>query len=267
MLVPQRGSLRGPSVRCTVFHVAFEVKELHEQTLLRLNYCSHFIVCFAVTSMRIMWKGNEFILYSIPITYILNDSLVISVTCAWIDSKWMFCMIQFLLDSLVNKIVYSSWDGQGIGASTQFRRLFHARHRMERRPLCKDCFRAVAGLGHVQTSSGIEKRHVFMIITFDLMVFTVTVTYIRLQLRRLCDLPCCVFQLQDPGETRVQSDLPENHISGMALLSRILWGGLPGGWGSIFPYNPKFTEALLHLKVWDVDVVQWSSTLGISLFL
>ncbi|RXN39239.1 hypothetical protein ROHU_000375 [Labeo rohita] len=68
---------------------------------------------------------------------------------------------------------------------------------MGQRLLCSVCFRVADGLDRVQTSSGTEKRN-------DLM-------------------------LQNSGETCVQSDLQENHFSGMAMLSRIPWRRLQRG--------------------------------------
>ncbi len=61
---------------------------------------------------------------------------------------------------------------------------------------------------------------------------------------RLCVFCLSVFsQLQNSGETCVQSDLQENHFSGMAMLSRIPWRRLQRGWGSSFFADLKFTEA------------------------
>ncbi len=78
---------------------------------------------------------------------------------------------------------------------------------MGQRLLCSDCFRVADGLDRVQTSSGTKKRN-------DVMVYWVLLRYNTLTLlgRQLTDsvrvFASLIFsQLQNSGETCVQSDL------------------------------------------------------------
>lgn len=138
-LMPLRGSLGDR----TVFHLAFEVSWRNIMALIE--------VCENKTSLSHTLYLKLF-LFTISLVYSLVNFL-------FLLDYWLYWILIGLVFVII--IVHLS----GTGVSSQYRRPFHARHKMGQRLLCSDCFRAADGLDHVQTSSGTEKRNDLIVCT------------------------------------------------------------------------------------------------------
>ncbi|CAM4729782.1 unnamed protein product [Leuciscus chuanchicus] len=64
---------------------------------------------------------------------------------------------------------------------------------------------------------------------------------------------CKPHQLQNSGETCVQSDLQENHFSGMAMLSGIPWGRLQRGTRVLQPPQLPVAGEIISFLWWSTD--------------